>query len=196
MKYTAETLQAAFHYLYPNEVPALKLLALILPDTPVVVNIGAGSGTSGLAFLEARDDLFLYTIDVEAEPSPLGSLVSEREVLTGANLWGVRNEQIHGRSQDIGQDWGGGLVDLVFIDGDHTYEGCRDDILYWLPHVKSGGLMAVHDYYKHTVPETPDGPKPKLLPEVDQAVDELLKSNYEQVLRIDSLVVFRIKESL
>jgi len=39
-----------------------------------------------------------------------------------------------------------GLVDLIFIDGDHSYEGCRADIEAWLPFLKFGGVMAFHDF--------------------------------------------------
>jgi predicted O-methyltransferase YrrM len=37
-------------------------------------------------------------------------------------------------------------IDLVFIDGDHSYEGCNRDICAWLPKVKVGGLIGGHDY--------------------------------------------------
>lgn len=34
----------------------------------------------------------------------------------------------------------------VFIDGDHSYESCRADIVAWLPKVRRGGILAGHDY--------------------------------------------------
>lgn len=34
----------------------------------------------------------------------------------------------------------------VFIDGDHSYESCREDILAWLPKIQKGGVIAGHDY--------------------------------------------------
>lgn len=37
-------------------------------------------------------------------------------------------------------------VDFVFIDGDHSYEGCKRDIEAWLPKVKDGGILSGHDY--------------------------------------------------
>ena len=43
-------------------------------------------------------------------------------------------------------------LDFVFIDADHSYEGCRDDIAAWLPKVKPGGLMSGHDYDNHNYP--------------------------------------------
>lgn len=36
--------------------------------------------------------------------------------------------------------------DVVFIDAMHTYEGVRDDIARWWPHVKPGGVLCLHDY--------------------------------------------------
>lgn len=37
-------------------------------------------------------------------------------------------------------------LDVVFIDGDHSYEGVSLDIKCWLPKVKVGGIIAGHDY--------------------------------------------------
>lgn len=36
----------------------------------------------------------------------------------------------------------------VFIDGDHTTEGCAKDIRYYFPKVKHNGLFGGHDYEK------------------------------------------------
>lgn len=35
---------------------------------------------------------------------------------------------------------------LVYIDGDHTYQGCKSDIKTWWPKLVPGGIMAFHDY--------------------------------------------------
>jgi predicted O-methyltransferase YrrM len=49
------------------------------------------------------------------------------------------------RSQDVGKRWRGGDVDLVFVDGDHSPEGCREDWEVWHRHVRAGGSLAFHD---------------------------------------------------
>ena len=36
-------------------------------------------------------------------------------------------------------------VDFIFIDGDHSYEGLRDDWQAWKDHVAAGGIVALHD---------------------------------------------------
>lgn len=55
----------------------------------------------------------------------------------------------------------GPIFDLVFIDGDHSYEACQLDIELYGQLVRPGGILAGHDYHheKH--------------PGVAQAVDEL-----------------------
>jgi predicted O-methyltransferase YrrM len=39
-----------------------------------------------------------------------------------------------------------GMIDLIFIDGDHSYEACKADIVAWAPFVKRGGVIAFHDF--------------------------------------------------
>lgn len=40
----------------------------------------------------------------------------------------------------------GPVFDFVFLDADHSYNGCRADIEAYLPLVKRGGILAGHDY--------------------------------------------------
>jgi len=39
-----------------------------------------------------------------------------------------------------------GAIDLIFIDGDHSYAACQADIAAWAPFVRRGGVMAFHDF--------------------------------------------------
>jgi predicted O-methyltransferase YrrM len=175
-------------YLFHAEVDALKELALSLPENPHVVNIGAGNGTSGLAFMESRPDLHLYTIDIQLESSPFGCLEGEEQVFRSAGFWGdPRHEQIHGDSKKVGARWrsdGYPLVDLVFVDGGHQYHEAKGDIEIWMPLIKPGGIMAVHDYEKTA----------KIWVGVDKAVRELLIDKYETVLQVETLIAFRMPE--
>lgn len=44
-------------------------------------------------------------------------------------------------------------IDLLFIDGDHTYEGVKKDFEMYSPLVRKGGIIAFHDIVPHP-PET------------------------------------------
>lgn len=205
---TAAQLRDDFKYLFTDEVPALKSLVTHLPKDPLVVNIGAGAGTSGLAILETRPDVRLITIDIQDESSPFGCLEAERDVMRRAGLYnqlGVRWSQMIGDSFEIGIHWFDywvsfendprkqhfGFPDMVFIDGDHSYEHCRDDIQIWSRILAEGGIIAVHDYQKDMFDHSPDGPHPKSWPGVDRAVDENLLGKYKLHLHVDSLIAFK-----
>jgi len=49
-------------------------------------------------------------------------------------------------SVDAAKNYEDGSLDFVFIDGDHSREACREDIIAWTPKVKDGGILAGHDY--------------------------------------------------
>ena len=37
-------------------------------------------------------------------------------------------------------------LDLVYIDADHTEKSVREDVKFWAPKVRSGGIVCGHDY--------------------------------------------------
>lgn len=47
-------------------------------------------------------------------------------------------------------------IDLLFIDGDHTYSGCKMDWEMYSPLVRLGGIVAFHDtnYGRHQDPDS------------------------------------------
>lgn len=142
-KTTAYSLSDWLGYLSRGEVDFIKKLATdIKARNPVIVNIGAGAGTSGLAFREARPDADLYTVDI-SPGGPLGGLDSERNAFDGADL--LYPTQILGDSKEVGKEWRL-KIDLLFIDGDHTTDGVIGDIDAWIDHVKRGGIIVFHDY--------------------------------------------------
>jgi len=73
-----------------------------------------------------------------------------------------RREILHMDSVEAAGHVRDGSLDWIFIDGDHSYEGCRRDIEAWEPNVKGGGWVSGHDY----APEWPG---------VVQAVDEYVE---------------------
>lgn len=47
-----------------------------------------------------------------------------------------------------GLDLGGVQADMIFVDGDHTYEGCLRDVEEYIDkYLRPGGYYVLHDYY-------------------------------------------------
>lgn len=181
-KHTVASVIEWTHYLTHPEAATLTALAQTLPIGAHIVNIGAGNGTSGLVFMEARSDLLVTTIDIQRESSPYGCLEGEEAVFRSAGFWGdPRHTQIEGDSKDVGTAWQGGPVDMVFVDGGHQYHEAKGDIVIWMKHLKPGGVMAVHDFEKIE----------KIWKGVNEAVRELLVGTYEEIVRVDSLIAVR-----
>lgn len=62
--------------------------------------------------------------------------------------YGKTLELIHGFSSDLSivNLFEDKSIDLVYIDGDHSYEAVKKDIELWLPKVKDGGLLSGDDF--------------------------------------------------
>lgn len=50
------------------------------------------------------------------------------------------------KSQHVAKLIDDNSLDFLFIDGDHSFDGCALDLILWAPKVKRGGMVAVHDY--------------------------------------------------
>jgi len=174
----AESLGNAFGFLYAGEIVLFKKLAASLPPKATFVNIGAGAGTSSLSMVEARPDLRAFTVDI-SEGGPFGGLENERNAFANTGL--PLPVQMLGDSKQVGRDWAGGLIDMIFIDGDHSYEGCSGDIEAWHNHVKPGGIIAIHDYEKD------------VWPAVKKATDEAAQAyGWQLIEKADTLIAFKV----
>ena len=87
-----------------------------------------------------------------------------------------------GRSAVIAAAWGTPLG-FLFIDGGHTMEAALADWRGWSPHLKPGGLLAIHDVF----PDPADGGRPPF--EIYQRA--LASDLYEEVQVVKSLRVLR-----
>lgn len=59
--------------------------------------------------------------------------------------FGERAQIIRGWTHDAAEQVEDASLDFVFIDADHSEEGCRRDIIAWLPKIKTDGWILGHD---------------------------------------------------
>ena len=71
--------------------------------------------------------------------------------------------------------------EFIFVDGDHSYTGVRQDILDYYPLLAPGGVMAFHDYLPALTPENRAAvlfPHEGNEPGIRQACAELMEGKY------------------
>lgn len=69
-----------------------------------------------------------------------------------------------------------GQLDLLFIDGDHSYEGCARDVMHYVPFVRPGGYFVLHDYYGWY-----DGNGVNNSP-IKKVIDEIPQEGFQRIL--------------
>ncbi|CAE8711594.1 unnamed protein product [Polarella glacialis] len=107
------------------------------------VEIGVAHGCNSACLLESVPDLMLTSIDpFSTPPFEEGAFVNISRRLA---RYGTRSKLVKDFSTQAVEGHTQAL-DLLFIDGDHSYEGALADLRLWSPHVRPGGLVAGHDY--------------------------------------------------
>jgi predicted O-methyltransferase YrrM len=120
-----------------------------------VVEIGVYEGSSALALCEVLTAAAeLHLIDPfgkhpDALPSGWGATewATRRTLARALRRRGSSAPRVHWHvalSRDVAAGWTDPL-DVVFIDGDHSEEGCEVDWSCWSPFVARGGRIVFHD---------------------------------------------------
>ena len=112
------------------------LLRFIAAGATHAVEVGTGSGLSGLYLLTANPSLVLTTIDVDSEAQSLA-----REAYARAGIRSSRSRIINGRSADLLPRLADSSYDLVFLDGSPAETA--GDLEEALRILRPGGILAV-----------------------------------------------------
>jgi predicted O-methyltransferase YrrM len=123
-------------------------LARQVPRGGVIVEIGSylGRSTAFMAQAIQGHDVTIHCIDTwHNQGMSEGARDTYPEFLKNIQPWAAHIKSYRGFSHDIRRQWDT-PIDFLWIDGDHSYTGVRQDIADWLPLVKKGGVVAFHDY--------------------------------------------------
>ncbi len=141
-------------YMGKREFRALALLAACAPGAGVVVEIGSfkGKSTVALALVGARYGLGpVVSIDPHTAPSPTDPILDRQLSSFSDFLATLRNAgieqhvEIHrAASRDVAKEWNR-PIRMLWIDGDHTYAGAKEDFDLFFPYLVEGGIVALHD---------------------------------------------------
>jgi len=142
-----------------------------------ILEIGSGQGgslvTMGLA-VERNPGVELISIDrfqPYDEKTHGGWMFnvdrfSYKKFVTNLEARGVKARNIYKWSFEAVDDIENGSCDLVFVDGNHSYQCVKDDNHWYLPKVKQGGILCGHDFHPR-------------FPGVIQAVEEAFGNDFD-----------------
>jgi predicted O-methyltransferase YrrM len=135
-------------WLSDSEEAELIRLAGLVGTGGVIVEIGAEYGRSAAALCSgAAPSVTIISIDLFPTDHPVvGDLMAAYKSNLKSAGFADRTFVVKGNSRQIGRGWKlGGRIDLLFIDGDHSYRGARADLQIWAKFVGCGGYLACHD---------------------------------------------------
>jgi len=143
----------------------------------VAVIIGAGPGVMPIAMLESPSDFDLYVAEIDT----FNWLIAHCAQGNIDRL--TRLTMLPGDSSEIGLAWRGGWIDLLVVDGDHSYEGVCRDIEAWVPLLSPSGIIAFHDYTRDDPPHAG----------IKIAIEEKLPAKYVLSGIFSSMAIFARK---
>ncbi len=177
---------------YDEQLLMMKCVRQVRPNTNIV-EIGSENGMSASIWRKYADEsVHIFCIEPNKE-------AAYQENLTGTGLdWKVYPIQKY--SQDVSwEDEAEKIgvvsdIDLLFVDGDHSYNGAKTDLMRFTPYLRKECYVLIHD----VAWETNKHPHEIHL-DVRRAVDDWLSTKIGQQFKFveaaDSLVVFKRKES-
>lgn len=137
-----------------GEIEVLSGLVRSLTVPGPVVEIGCFAGRSSLALALPCQALNRKFIGIDPWKDMPGIYSEGMDSVHDEFLANMKNaglvldqdfEVYRERSEDALQHFQPQSLALVFVDGDHTYEGARKDLVDYLPMIKSGGILTCHD---------------------------------------------------
>ena len=133
------------------------MLDLLPEDEPLLAaEIGVLDGRTSRILLQRRPLLQVMMVDKWAElPNDDGGLDRPVTGQRAENMMAAalkvtafaadRRKVVRGDSAEAADGVPDGTLDLVFIDADHSEDGCRRDIEAWAPKLRDGGTLCGHD---------------------------------------------------
>ena len=116
------------------------------------VEIGVWKGELSEYLLSNFDNMMLYMVDFYLPACTNGKWeqkdITEAMVLAHSRTLDFADRRIFitADSSKTSELFKKESLDFIYIDGDHSYEGVKKDLIKWYPIIKSGGLMVGHDY--------------------------------------------------
>jgi len=118
--------------IYPSRDYALN----VWPKDSIVAEVGIFRGEFSKKIIDIVQPQKLHLLDINLEPF-------NRTNITG---YEEKTQIQEGDSSTLLATYNDGFFDVIYIDGDHRYEGCKKDAVEAFKKLKVGGLLVFNDY--------------------------------------------------
>lgn len=126
------------------DMAALKTGTDRLKDGDTYVEVGVQHGRSAyVAHTFLPEGVRMHCVDI-FDPGSGPDTMSRKDFFESTGL-DKRATYTDVGSTKASEAWDGSPISMLFIDGDHSREGVREDVRGWAPFVKSGGYIYFHD---------------------------------------------------
>lgn len=129
-----------------------KMRELITPmQVNRIIDIGTGYGESANFFSELKPEATIYTVDsfgLYGDGRIYNEFNHDKVKAINENL-SPNVVQILGNSQKIKWEL---PFEVLFIDADHTYEGCSNDFYNYFSYLTKDGIVIFDDYTQENNP--------------------------------------------
>jgi cephalosporin hydroxylase len=119
----------------------IKLVAGLEPD--VIVEVGVEAGGTLYAWKQLAPTVIGIDI-IPSGPDPVYCSSGQPRNQHGATMI-IGDSHDPANAEILAKILDGRLIDFLFIDGDHRYDGVCADYELYAPLVRSGGLIGFHD---------------------------------------------------
>lgn len=155
-------------------------LFAVAKQANTILNVGVEMGASVVALHEGDGTAYLEAIDIDlSNIDPVLRSTYEGE--------GVRFIEDNSHTFNF-YNPDSVMYDLIFIDGDHSYEGVKADIANILPHLSTEGIVAFHDCYDFANPTIVH----RVCPGVNKAVTEWFSTAQGEFVEMQGVGTMRI----
>lgn len=175
----------------PMEQGLLLTLASGTLSRAHIVEIGSELGMSASLFRKGNPTAFIFCIDINPNAPYIDNL-KEVDLYSDYEV-----HSIYADSHELDwKDWTrqhsfAEIINLLFVDGDHSYNGALSDLVRYTPYVVKDGFVLVHDCACNTNKNPHEAHY-----EVYNAVQEWLqrdgsRDGFRFMFSVDSTMVFK-----
>lgn len=157
-------------YMTEMELASLGQLAACVPLNGTIVEVGSCFGRSSVCFALSSLTSTVYCVDnfheedwvceqnIPIEYSlrhnmPIYGETYNTKKMFMSNTANIPNIVMIEGNSPKNITYNGGEIDLFFLDAEHSNPGDWDNICYWLPLVKKGGVISGHDHDSSDFPD-------------------------------------------